>query len=540
MRRTPRRPFVAVILVAVLLGFVGCWSTAPPGGNANPAPVTPVVSKKETAKEPPKDEVRPVIIASGSKLFADWPRPEAALIISGEQLGYLEPCGCTEGQLGGLLRRYELVKELGEQRKWPLTLVDLGSLIKNPATARGGPDQTKIKLNVALKALATMNYSAIALSPEDLKVGVDEAVGQFLNLPGDTLKVVAANVTAAGLEAKVVQSIRSKAGGVSIGITAAVDPEALRATRDPSLDLLTIRPIDDALPAVLADLEKDTDTQVLLVQASPETARALAGKYPGFDIVVATSPFDNPPSDEERLNDGKTLLISVGQKGKYAGVVGVFADSKQKYRYQRVSLGKTFNGPAKAMKAIVEDEYRETLKGQAIVENFPRHSFINAKGATFVGAENCRYCHENTYNKWSTTKHARAYESLEKDKKPNVVFDAECVSCHTTGFEYDSGWKSPELTAFLKGNQCENCHGPGSEHCKDPDNANYLATLRLTAEQADKNRLCLRCHDEDNSPHFDFAKYYGQIVHKGLDDLKKPEFHKGRPATTAGAGKDGK
>ena len=51
--------------------------------------------------------------------------------------------------------------------------------------------------------------------------------------------------------------------------------------------------------------------------------------------------------------------------------------------------------------------------------------------------------------------------------------------------------------------------------------------MKLTAEQADKNRLCIRCHDEDNSPKFEFAKYWGQIVHKGLDDYKDPKVHQG-------------
>ena len=61
-------------------------------------------------------------------------------------------------------------------------LVDLGSLIKDPAAARGGPEQTKMKFAtiVALKALEAMKFDALALSPEDLKLGVDEAVGQFL------------------------------------------------------------------------------------------------------------------------------------------------------------------------------------------------------------------------------------------------------------------------------------------------------------------------------------------------------------------------
>jgi hypothetical protein len=467
----------------------------------------------------------------GNVPLTDWREtPAAAILISGEQLGYLEPCGCTAGQLGGLLRRYELAERIATREKWPLVSVDLGSLVKDPGSARGGPEQARLKFHIALSALATMNYSALALSPEDLKVGVDEAIGQFLNLPGGTLKVVAANVAAPGLESKVVPSVRAKAGPVTVGVTAVVDPERLKALKDPSLDLLTVKPIDESLPGVLADLEKDTTTQVLLVQAAPATAKALAAKYPGFDVVVSTAASPDPPKEAESLNGGKTLLVTVGQKGKYAGLVGVFDDPARPVRYYRITLGNQFNGTAKAMKAVVEDEYRQTLRDQGVVSNFPRHGYVNAApGATFVGAETCKSCHVNTYARWAATKHALAFVSLEKDPKPNTIFDAECVTCHTTGFEYTSGYTSPTATPFLKGNQCENCHGPASRHVEAPDDAGVRASMRLTAELADKNRLCLRCHDEDNSPHFDFAKYYGQIVHKGLDDYIDPKVHQGLP-----------
>ncbi len=535
MPRTSRRPFVAVGLVAALLAYVGCSRSTPTDAGPGRGAVAPGARPDGGGAEP---EPKPKAGAgSGQGGLADWPRPRAALVVSGEQLGYLEPCGCTEGQLGGLIRRYELVDRLTRERQWPLALVDLGSLVKDPAVARGGPEQSKVKFQVALKALAALKYDALALSPEDLKVGVDEAVGQFLNLPGDRLKVVAANVTAAGLEARVVPSVRAKAGAVTFGVTAAVDPGKLKALRDPALDLLTVKPIDEALPAVLADLEKDTQVQVLLVQASPETARALAAKYPGFDVVVCTSPLDAPPDEAERLNGGKTLLVQVGQKGKYVGVVGLFDDPARPFRYHRVTLGAAYDGDAKPMRAVVEGEFRETLKSQRVAENFPRHDFVGAApGATFVGVEGCKDCHKNTYDRWAGTKHAAAYKSLEADPKPNVVFDAECVTCHTTGFEYTSGWKSPELTASLKGNQCENCHGPGSKHVESPDNKAYLSAMHLTADQADKTRLCFRCHDEDNSPHFSFETYYPRIVHKGLDDYKDPRFHKGRPAKVARQG----
>ena len=51
--------------------------------------------------------------------------------------------------------------------------------------------------------------------------------------------------------------------------------------------------------------------------------------------------------------------------------------------------------------------------------------------------------------------------------------------------------------------------------------------MTLSAEQADKNGVCTKCHDLDNSPHFDFATYYGKISHKGLDTYKDPKVHRG-------------
>ena len=92
------------------------------------------------------------------------------------------------------------------------------------------------------------------------------------------------------------------------------------------------------------------------------------------------------------------------------------------------------------------------LKGAGTVESFPRHDFVNATaGSTYVGAETCKNCHPNTYMKWSTTKHAQAFTALLNDPKPNTIYDAECVTCHTTGFEYTSGYRSQTATPLPEG-----------------------------------------------------------------------------------------
>ena len=165
------------------------------------------------------------------------------------------------------------------------------------------------------------------------------------------------------------------------------------------------------LGATLAAMEGKSEYQVLMVQGPPELAKRLATAYPGFDVVVSTSQFADPLEREPlMLNGGKTMLVTVGRRGKYVGAVGFFADAAQKMRYHPVTLDHKYNGPGTEMKKVIEDEYRNMLKGAGVVESFPRHDYTGGTaGATFVGAETCRQCHPNTFAKWSTTKHAQAF-----------------------------------------------------------------------------------------------------------------------------------
>jgi hypothetical protein len=517
MNETGYRSWASVALCSALLVYVGCSSSS---GTSNPA--TPAA----------KSEPAAVTAKSPGKPLANLGNPAAVLIFTGQQDGYMEPCGCTEDQSGGLLRRYDLIERIHRQN-WPTALFDLGSMIKDPAGARGGFEQAKLKFDYSVKALALLKYSAVALSADDLKIGVGEALGFFDNSLGGTTKILVANVKPDPVyEQHFRPSLVAIAGPVKVGITAVTDPDSLKKLIDPEKDSLLpkVVPPDDVLPKVLADLATSSDYQVLMVQGPPELARRLATAFPGFDIVVSTSEFPDPLShDPELQNGGKTMLITVGKKGKYAGVFGLYPNESTTMRYQLVTLTKAFDGPAIPMKKLIEDEYRSTLKAAKVVENYLRLPYANgASGAMFVGAESCKSCHPNTYTFWSTTKHAQAYKALLNDHKPNTAFDAECITCHTTGFEFNSGWISETVTPYLVGNQCENCHGPCSKHEAEPDNLEFRKLITLTAAGAEQNRLCLRCHDDENSRDFEFKKYWQQIMHKGLDSYADPNVHRGK------------
>jgi hypothetical protein len=542
MARIDYRPWACTPLVVAVLAYVGCTASSP-GPQTSVSPTTKTESAAGVAPSS-ADHVSSGSRSSPVNLLASLGNPAAILIVSGERNGYLEPCGCSEDQEGGLIRLYDLVDRL-HKRQWPSALVDLGTLIKDPASARGGFDQAKIKFDYAIKALKLLNYEGIALSAEDLKVGVGESLGLFDNSLGDKTKIVVANVQPEKVFDRFFRpSIVAQAGPVKLGVTAIIDPESLEKLNDPqkNLCLPAITSPEAVLPGVLAELEPKSDFQVLLVQGSAELAQKLALANPGFDIVVATSHHDDVLNPEgELLNGGKTRLVTVGKKGKYVGLFAFYPQDKDPLRFQLVTLNKQFDDPAQPMKALIQDEYRNTLKAFGVVENLVRRDYASgAPGATFVGADTCKECHPNTVGFWSTTMHADAYDSLKHDPKPNTIYDAECVACHTTGFEYNSGWKSEAATPQLAGNQCENCHGPGSKHSADPANAEFRKLVTVTAEQADKNGLCYRCHDPDNSPKFEFKKYWSDIVHKGKDKYDDPKVHRGitpkRPQPNSNAG----
>jgi Cytochrome c554 and c-prime len=112
---------------------------------------------------------------------------------------------------------------------------------------------------------------------------------------------------------------------------------------------------------------------------------------------------------------------------------------------------------------------------------------------------------------------------------PQRQFDPECLSCHVTGwdaekyFPFASGFLGAKQES-LHGNGCENCHGPGDKHVAaerakgtDTEQRDKLRqAMRLTQAEARK-QTCLKCHDIDNSPDYNWEVYWPQVEHQGKD-----------------------
>jgi hypothetical protein len=218
-------------------------------------------------------------------------------------------------------------------------------------------------------------------------------------------------------------------------------------------------------------------------------------------------------------------LIEVGHKGMSVIVLGFYDDPKQPVRYQRVTLDSRYpNSPEmKQMMVNYQAELEELgWKGLGLrPSQHPRATKGEKLSGQFVGGASCKECHEGACDVYDTSKHALATETLTKLDPPRQ-FDPECISCHATGwnpqefFPYATGFESLEKTPHLVGNSCENCHGPGAAHvAAEKDTANRDAQrelMKLTTASA-KTDGCFKCHDIDNSPKFDFDKYWPDIEH---------------------------
>jgi hypothetical protein len=146
----------------------------------------------------------------------------------------------------------------------------------------------------------------------------------------------------------------------------------------------------------------------------------------------------------------------------------------------------------------------------------------------YVGTATCAKCHPTEYKALKDGFHLQALRTLEKPcpsrwdvpahKRGAVgIRKPECVRCHVTGFGRPGGYPTAVPAdphdSPLAGVGCEACHGPGKTHADDPKKPNAIAKLSGTCAECNILPICRQCHDDANSPRFDYRKAMGQARH---------------------------
>lgn len=505
-------------------------------------------------------------------MFRGWQKPELAILLSGQQYGYLQPCGCSRPQYGGLARRYDFMKSL-ERKGWPVVAVDLGDIAQ-----KSGPLRS-LKYQYAMKALHKMNYTAVGIGEREFNMPLIDALGVYrLNNPEP--RILAANILTGETE-KVIRDmvdgwhiVEDKQKRIpAVGIVGLVGRSVSDKVNDPDIVFAGApgTKTDNAtvLKHALSQLSGKAQVTVLIYQGTLHDAKAAAAycarlhkanpriRVPDVILRKAGKDESEPPSTPTTIKEApNTLIISVGHKGRYVGVVGVFKTNlaRRPYalKYQLVSVGPEYETPKGQEKtnpvmALMEDFAWAVKEGEYILKyQTVQHPVqVAFPGSKYVGSQRCERCHRHAHKIWSKVwdgkSHSHAFASLVKATRPSLrQYDPECVKCHVVGFEHPTGYgdalrnKNETRIGRLTDVGCESCHGPCSEHIRDRNNLKLRRLMnpwKATPEELDpkvalarrqqlrKKRLlkidlfCQRCHDTDNDVHWNFEKKWPKIIH---------------------------
>ena len=155
---------------------------------------------------------------------------------------------------------------------------------------------------------------------------------------------------------------------------------------------------------------------------------------------------------------------------------------------------------------------------------------ITFVGATYLGLQTCAACHSgqfseapDIYQTYTNTPHA-SFFTMAINGLESSHYNASCIQCHTVGYDTNSfavnggfddvaleyNWKfpatlntnnwasMPSAVQNLANIQCENCHGPGSQHLFSQGVVGNTNAISVNYDAGD----CSQCHDDLNNHYY--------------------------------------
>lgn len=495
-----------------------------------------------TAARAAEKEAEPAVfdpIKTNGEYFVGWKDPKLALVFTGFQEGYMEPCGCA-GMLemkGGLSRRKSFFLSLRD-KNWPIVAIDAGDLCSSGGIIK----QSEMKFYHTVDAFRLMKYDVIGLGASDLNFSADELLSVTVDCAEVPSPFTGANVAPYGFNPGYLAPYKViERNGLRIGVVSVLTNELLETVGNPNI--VKADPVEK-IKEVLPLIDKTPCDFLVLIshgtkRNTMKETQKLLESFPGrFQIVVVSDPPAEPPRGAPKVipapdAQGKPFprfFIEVGEKGKFAVVLGIFDDQEKPTRYQCVALDSRYLNSPKIMDMMKDYQDRLASEGpdKLGIKSYS-HPQENVLGR-YIGSKECQDCHEIAYDVWRDSKHAKAWKTLTDVANPPRNHDPDCIMCHSVGwntvevYPYTSGYdmKDPEKKRHLVNVGCESCHGPGENHKKAElgNNKKLQADLRLAVRLPKENayKTCITCHDGDNSPHFEFDTYWPKIEHKEFEE----------------------
>ncbi len=477
--------------------------------------------------------------------------------------GYLEPCGCQQRPLGGIDRVARAIED--ERANAPRSLlVAAGNLFfRDPQIEERMIYQERAKAESLTQILSSLHLAAFAPGPADFAMGRETwrrlstdvgAVPLAANAGMQPWGVIDVEGVKVGLVG--VADFTPAAGAPAQGAPAAIDPvEAARsavaaARREGAAVVVVLASVPRRVARSIASTVDGVDFVVAAREegnAAPPPERIGGaylvtapnqGKHLGVldlyvrgdgrfqdasettavagrtrldariaDLRERLAQWEHDPAADRAAVESQRRRLAELERQRAALATPVLPTQGRFFRERTIEVSSDI-AKLPAVEARIAQYFRAVNEHNRVEYASLRAPPAPRGTAHYVGVETCRDCHEDAYEVWHATPHARAYRTLEDVSKN---FNLSCVGCHVTGYRQPGGSEVVQNEG-LRDVQCESCHGPGSAHV----NARPGPARRATITRNATAEFCAtQCHTPEHSDHFDYQRYLPRILGPG-------------------------
>jgi hypothetical protein len=421
------------------------------------------------------------LLVAGTCLSANKPAQSISIAWNYDTSGYLETCGCSAKQLGGLARRATKLEQL--RAAGPVLAIEGAHVVED----RG--EFQLFKAQMIVEALNLMDYGAMMVGVREAQHGT-EGLGKLV--AGAKFPVFSANMQAA--DAPWLKRYATvEIGGTQVAITGVSQPELVNFELGAGI---TFSDADAALKEVLPEMRK-ADLQVICLEGHPEWLDQMTARHrSSADLFLSGNRQEGADlefhADPPRINSF--------DRGRYMGLVTA----------DRTPSGFNFSGlnlplsddldNGEAVQKLLDETYKPQLKDKFF------EIFKGTLPQLFMPPEYCGDCHPKELEIYNTTLHSHALETLEKKSQ---TYNPDCMKCHVT---YDPSEDK------LHSMNCVTCHTNITEdHVWQATTDPKTVVKPETPVTTYTYEWCYQCHDPLNSANFEahWPQYINKIYHGG-------------------------
>ncbi len=383
-----------------------------------------------------------------------------------------------------------------EHPEQPILYLDAG---------RGFPVKTQdsdVVVPYMIQSYIELGLDAINAGEDDLAAGFS-FYSSIAN--GAPFKTVSANLRSidkgeAMLPPYTVLTPRNAAGSVPsprVAVVGLTSPERYKLIDGIGPQKLHFIDAAEAAAEAIPAAAEESDLLVVLGNFEAGVARKLAGLHPEIDLIIGN---DEREALILELEFNGVPIVMTGTQGKRLIRLDLFQEDGPR-EWRVVSnitelTAEVRNDPeAVRFMQVFQGELDERTRIRA------EASKKNLRYPDYVGSAACASCHPEAAAVWATSRHAAAWEPLQKSSN---TLNPLCLQCHTSGFLKPNGFFIASSQPHLTGVGCESCHGAGAAHVKDP----FHTKLARSGEEN-----CRSCHTMGQTPDFNFEEFWGKIRH---------------------------